>query len=284
MQKWLSHIFGQGGSGMTVRMLTAIMGSLALIATPIQASRPMPTVSLWRLDCGLLGKRKISNSCYLVRHGKTYLLWDTGLDSSLANKTDQVVNGRVMTMRDALSQQLKRLGLTPEDVSIIAISHPHYDHVGGAPSFPWARLLIGKRDYEALTTNPLVLTSRPQESLKGLAPWIGTRAPRDLVDGDYDVFGDGSVVMLDTPGHTPGHHSLMVKLRRSGPVLLTGDIYHSIDEYRHGIAPKNVNDPVAAIASDQRIKALVAKTNPLVIIAHEESDIGKLPLFPKPAD
>ena len=260
---------------------------LLALAIGLQASgaaaTPPSNVTLWRLDCGHFANA-VPVSCYLIRHGETYLLWDTGLNPDLAHKGEQKIGAHSVVLDESLPEQLAQLGLKPDDISIVALSHAHFDHVGGAVSLPEATLLIGRKDYDTVVGHPSVLTSHPQDLIQGLAPWISGGAREDLVDGDRDVFGDGTVVMLDTPGHTAGHHSLELRLRHTGTVILTGDLWHSQDEYDNGVSPKNIIDAAQSDASVRRIKAIAADSHATVIISHEARDISKLPAFPKPAD
>jgi len=270
-----------------MRRLWLLALAIGLQAVGLQASgagaAPQPDVTLWRLDCGRFANT-VPISCYLVRHGHAYMLWDTGLSPDLAHKGEQKVGAHTVTLDESLPEQLAQLGLKPEDIAIVAISHAHFDHVGGAASFPHATLLIGRKDYDTVVNNPSALTSHPQDLTRGLAPWLGGGSRKDLIDGDRDVFGDGSVVMLNTPGHTAGHHSLELRLRHTGTVILAGDLWHSLDEYTNGVSTKNVVDAAQSDASVRRIKAIAAANHATIIISHEGRDIGKLPAFPNAAD
>ncbi|HEY6715162.1 MAG TPA: MBL fold metallo-hydrolase, partial [Reyranella sp.] len=181
-------------------------------------------MSLARLDCGtpnpptLVNQRfsdtyaygdlklQLIYSCYLIKHGDDYLLWDAGHAMTTPNVAPKV----------SLVDQLAQLKLTPEQIKYVAISHYHGDHVGQAGSFPKSTLLIGKGDWDVLTSPkpPEMAVSAP------FANWIKGEGKVEAVPLDKDVFGDGSVIMLYTPGHTPGHHSLLVKLPQMGAVLV----------------------------------------------------------------
>lgn len=252
-------------------------------------------VILTRLDCGTVqlndadvlsdtyayqGQSKLLvDSCYLIRHGDEYMLWDTGLSAALKNAPAQNIGTLSMSLSVTLPEQLATLGVKPEQIKYIGISHYHYDHTGQAASFPGAILLIGKGDWEALSANP----PAPGVNAAPLALWIQQTAKVELVAGDKDVFGDGTVIMLSTPGHTPGHHSLLVRLRSKGPVLLTGDAVHSQENYdRNGVTSFNVSR-ADTLASISRIKELAANLKATVIIQHEARDVTKLPAFPEAA-
>lgn len=245
-----------------------------------RVSAAAPALAMWRLDCGSFTTRHLTDSCYLIRHGHELMLWDAGLGAELLHRPVRQRNGSLAVVHRTIASQLAILGLQPRQIDIVALSHVHADHIGQAASFAHARLIVGREDWDFLTASPPAAVLEPER----LRPWIEGRAPKTLVDGDYDVFGDDSVVMLATPGHTPGHHSLLVRLRTFGPVLLTGDLYDSrLQRRRQEPAPHDF-DRRAALQSFRRFETLAAKLHAIVIIQHEPADIGRLPSFPRAAD
>jgi len=179
----------------------------------------------------------------------------------------------VASLTTTIVEQLATLGLKPADIDIVGISHMHGDHTGQAKEFPAATLLIGKKDFDG---------SKGDKDPFG--PWRGPNAKVKAMDGgDVDVFGDGSVVAMNLPGHTPGHMALLVRLA-SGPVLLSGDLYHS-DEARakKGIPPFNTSR-ADTLASIDRFERVAKNLGARVIIQHEPADVAKLPAFPKAAE
>src|SRR5918995_3863528 len=205
-------------------MTKSIHGSIAAIAClaalPVFAQAPAE-VSLTRFDCaGGAGmadigrfsdtmahegkKLQLTASCYLIRHADRYLIWDTGYPAAAAGTTPSGP-----TVKVSLVEQLAQLKIKPEQINYVGISHYHPDHTGQAASFPQATLLIGKGDWDALTSTPPMQGANPTP----VTHWISGGGQLEVVPRDKDVFGDGSVVMLDTPGHTPGHHSLLVRLK-----------------------------------------------------------------------
>jgi glyoxylase-like metal-dependent hydrolase (beta-lactamase superfamily II) len=246
-------------------------------------------ISLARLDCGSAtiknfdkffsdkpglyesAPRDITDSCYLVRHGDQQMIWDTGFPASWKGQTHDLGD---LTVRidKTLAEQLAQVGLKPADIDIVGISHMHSDHTGQAAEMPQAELLIGKADFDQ---------TKGKDDPFG--SWRTEGAKVRAVTGDTDVFGDGSVVALHLPGHTPDHLALLVKLA-SGPVLLTGDLYHSRDaREKRGVPPFNTSRE-ETLQSMDTFEKLAKDTGAKVVIQHEPRDIARLPAFPKAAE
>jgi glyoxylase-like metal-dependent hydrolase (beta-lactamase superfamily II) len=274
------------------RIVMAAAGWLAL--TGLQAPpAPQAQISLWRLDCGEFvindfnaffsdtwqykpGPKRIVDSCYLIRHGDRYMLWDTGLPGELVGNP-QSSPAQTMTLNARLIDQLARIGVTPDRIELIGISHYHLDHLGQAADFPKAKLVIGAGDLAALKSETGAFI-QPQR----LQPWLEGGAPLVEARGDVDMFHDGRVVMLSMPGHTPGHYSLLVRLA-SGPVLLSGDLYHFTEQVANrGVPPFN-HDRADTLASMDRYDRIARNLGAKTIIQHEPADVAKLPPFPKAA-
>ena len=246
-------------------------------------------LSLTRLDCGSAdfkdmnaffsdrpgvyppGPGKVTDSCYLIRHGDQQMVWDTGLPAATKGKP-MVQDNMTGWIDRTLADQLQQLGVKPADVDVVGISHMHGDHVGQAAQFTNARLVIGKRDFE-------MLKGTPDDTLAG---WRAAGKPVTLASGDTDVFGDGSVVAIYLPGHTPDHLGLLVRLK-SGPVLLTGDVYHTTISRQERSLPGFNTSREQTLASMDKFEALAKKLNAKVVIQHEPDDIAKLPAFPAAA-
>lgn len=276
-----------------MRANLAIAAALLAVGLAGGARAAAPAVELWRLDCGAIWvgdldeysdtrayvgqSRRFTASCYLIRHGDAYMLWDTGLPKADLGKP--LVEGKAdsETLRTPIVDQLARLGIGPRQVSIVGISHYHFDHTGQAADFPAAKLLIGKDDLRRLR-EPGARAAKPLEH------WVAGGGDVEAVDGDKDVFGDGRVVMLALPGHTPGHHGLLVKLDRTGSVLLSGDVAHFRENLQTDGVPSFNTDRAQSLASLDRFRALARNLHATVIIQHDERDLPKLPTFPKSAD
>ncbi len=271
------------------RVLVRLMlGTLAIafVQAPARAQTP-PLVTLTRLDCGTnttptdVAPRfsdtyawpqlmiQLTFSCYLIQHGNEYMVWDTG------NPTGTTPTAPKTSLVNLLAQ----LKLTPAQIKYVAISHYHGDHTGQVGSLPNSTLLIGKGDWDALNDPKSAAAS----SAPSFANWISGGGKVEPLAGDKDVFGDGTVVILNTPGHTPGHHSLLVKLKEKGNVLITGDLAHFHENYDSNGVPTFNTDRAASLASLDRFKKIAANLKATVIIQHDARDIGKLPAFPAAA-
>lgn len=209
-------------------------------------------------------------SCYLVKHGDDYMMWDTG--------HAMTAPGGVVP-KVSLADQLAKLNVTPDQIKFVGISHFHADHTGQVASFPKATLLIGKGDWDGITSTPPM----PGANVPPFANWISGGGKVEPLPVDKDVFGDGTVVMLNTPGHTPGHHALLVRLKDKGVVLLSGDLAHFRENYdSDGVPNFNVNRS-ETIASIERFKQIASNLKATVIIQHDQRDVEKLPAFPAAA-
>ena len=278
---------------MLKRLAGAMLGWLALAGMQAPPA-PAAELSLWRLDCGQFvikqygaffsdtfqyprGPKNIVGSCYLIKHGDRYMLWDTGLTDELVGRPFDNET-QTLTVRRSLVDQLAQINVRPADIGTIGISHWHFDHTGQAGRFPQARLLMGRGDIELLRRTPPV----DPDSVRAMAHWLTGTGRLEPIDGDHDVFGDGRVVMLDLPGHTPGHYALLVRLA-SGPVLLSGDLYHFTEQVENrGVPPFN-HDRADTLASMDRYDRIARNLRARTIIQHEPADIAKLPAFPQAA-
>jgi N-acyl homoserine lactone hydrolase len=243
-----------------------------------------PEVTITRLDCGTSAaptdvggrftdtyaynglKVQLVFSCYLIKHGSDYLVWDSG----------QPMSAGAVAPKTSLVDLLAQLKLKPEQIKYVGISHYHGDHIGQVDSLPKSTLLIGKGDWDALTA----AKPNPGVNPAPFANWISGGGKVDPVMLDKDVFEDGTVVMLNTPGHTPGHHSLLVRLKEMGNVLLSGDLTHFQENYDSNGVPSFNTDRSASLASIDRFKKIAANQKATVIIQHDARDLGKLPAFP----
>jgi N-acyl homoserine lactone hydrolase len=222
---------------------------LAAGSQPTDRSRTRRAVSalrLYVLDCGAihvadtaryeLKREEVATSdlsvpCFLIAHPKGTLLWDVGAvpDSEWTPTGSKQVHRLELPdgqMRDidltrSLSEQLEELGYSPGAIQFLALSHYHYDHTANANTFAHATWLVRKVERDAMFGSPVPGTTRP-------ATYAALKTSKTtILDAEqYDVFGDGNVVIKSAPGHTPGHQVLYLRLAKTGPVLLSGDLYH----------------------------------------------------------
>lgn len=219
------------------------LGLLALAALALcglttggQAQTPASGVKLYIFDLGSLksGNPKplldrgvtvtdMSVVAYLIVHPRGTLLWDSGTIPDALVKPEGTTVARA-TVKKTLVGQLAEIGYKPADITYLALSHYHYDHSANANAFAGSTWLVQRPERAAMFPDtPPANPIDPDVSAK--FSQLKT-AKTVLLDGDHDVFGDGSVVILATPGHTPGHQSLFVKLANFGPLVLSGDLYH----------------------------------------------------------
>ena len=257
-----------------------------LVGQPAMAQAPAE-VTLTRIDCGTgatptdVGQRftdifaykdlklTFTFSCYLIKHGNEYMVWDTGFAPGGSPNAPKV----------GIVDRLKELNVTPDQVKYVGISHFHGDHTGQLAPFTNATLLIGKDDWDGVIATPPM----PGANVAGFKSWIDEKRKVEPLMQDKDVFGDGSVVVLRTPGHTPGHSSLLVRLKEMGPVFLTGDLVHFRENYETGGVPHFNFDRAKTVASIERMKGIAKNLNATVVIQHDMRDISKLPAFPAAA-
>ena len=271
---------------------TALLALPLALAAATPASKP--DLRLWRLDCGSLWtanldemsdtraylgqSKKFVASCYLIRHGDAYLLWDAGLSRDALHQPLTQGAADSESLATTVVDQLAQLGIEPAQIAMVGISHYHFDHIGQAADFPQAKLLIGQGDFD-------VLSQPGQEArAKRLSPWMQEGAKVEKVRGDHDVFGDGRVVMLNLPGHTPGHHGLLVQLPKRGAVLLSGDVVHLRENLESAGVPSFNTDRAQSLSSMDRFSKLARNLDATLIIQHEEQDVAKLPAFPEAAE
>ncbi len=271
---------------------------IAGLVLPFMVPAPVPAspvtgasakIAIWRLDCGGFDidistfsdtfdyarqRRVLVNSCYLIRHGERLFLWDTGLPLQLPKSWRDL--GAIAPKR-SIVRQLADIGVTPDQIGLIGISHWHPDHMSQAADFPGAKLMIGAQDWEAFRS------ANARSSLDIMQPWLSGKAVVEPIGKDKDVFGDGRVVMLSTPGHTAGHHSLMVRLDAGRTVILTGDLSNMRESYDRDLVQSENVSRADTLASLARLKAIARRFKATVIVQHEAADVGKLPAFPRHA-
>jgi glyoxylase-like metal-dependent hydrolase (beta-lactamase superfamily II) len=207
---------------------------------------------------------RFMDRCYLIEHPRGMLLWDTGLADGLAVHVDGLVAGQYrLVVERTLPECLTGVGTSVDEVSLVGFSHLHSDHAGNARLFPHATLLAGAREWEtALQPDPPYgYNPTHYEMLRG--------QQRIETDDGYDVFGDGAVVILATPGHTPGHQALLLRLDETGPLVLTCDLAYSIADWHARRAPGWNTSFDDTWRSMDRIDELVAELGARMLSHHD---------------
>jgi len=248
-----------------LRLYVFDCGSLR-IADPGRFSLTMDEVSTLEL----------SVPCYLIEHPDGTLLWDAGLFDSLVEGSPHTqANGTVTTVTATLRAQLEELGYQPADITCLALSHLHYDHAGNANDFAVATWLVQRPEHEAAFGDAQGFFDR---ALYGELE-IGETM---LLDGDHDVFGDGTVVIKSAPGHTPGHQVLFVDLAETGPLVLSGDLYHFPENRTLKRVPTFNFDEAQTLASMDAVEDFLFESGATLWTEHDfvaNALLDKLPAY-----
>lgn len=208
-------------------------------------------------------------SLALIKTPAGSLVFDTGHAMDVASSGPYAVQPPPA----ALATQLAEVGESLEDVDFLSFSHVHFDHTGRANDVTDDTTVIWQEaEWE------LALAARSHDAFGVLPPTYLELLdnPRLVVDGDLDVFGDGRVRLLSLPGHTPGSQGLWVDLPHTGPVLLTGDLYHFAEMREHGRVPPFNTDAAETRASMARLEAIAKATGAEVWVTHDPDQIPTL--------
>ena len=217
----------------------------------------VPDLSRWSPGVNVGKKTEYVTNCYLIKHAQGYMLWEMGVGDELANVPEGRGSFTRWRLARTLASQLDEIKVKPSDVKFVAASHTHPDHIGNVELFPQAMLLMQKAEYEWPGANN--------------APRFKPSHPATKLEGDYDVFGDGSVTLLSTPGHTPGHQSILVRLARTGPILISGDATHFRENWDYRRVPSFNVDVQKTLTSMDRIAAILAHTRAQFWIHHDKA-------------
>jgi N-acyl homoserine lactone hydrolase len=252
---------------------------------------------LYRLDCGHslandesvwtpgenVGRSiEFSSTCWLIKRGSEWVLWDTGVPESALNDPkgwSTLPKLIVYHLDKTITGQLAEIGLKPSDITYVALSHTHGDHIGNVSLFPDSTVLMQRIEYSWISS-----PDGPNDNvnqLKALArKLLGTPKQLKLLDGDTDVFGDGSVTLISTPGHTPGSQSLLVHLKNAGFIILSGDVVHLGRNFEKDIVPALNTDKAASIASMDKVRKMIATYRAKLFINHDKAQADTLKLLP----
>ena len=215
--------------------------------------------------------------CYLIENGDQRLFWDGGLPLSLVGSKDlELEPGMKVSYPRSVLDQLQDINLTPADIDMVAFSHFHFDHIGAADAFADSTLLINKREYTAA----FLQADQYEIFDPSLYSKLAGADRVELTDADYDVFGDGSVILISAPGHTPGHQVLLVKLANTGPILLSGDLYHFEFSRRHQRVPAFNTDKAQTLKTMQTIEQRLEQEGATLWLEHSQALADSLNLAP----
>jgi N-acyl homoserine lactone hydrolase len=278
------------------RALLATLAAIVLLGTGFAAgAQPAPPpagVRLYIFDLGWLKSANpqplldrgvtvtdMSVVAYLIVHPRGTLLWDSGTISDDQVKPGGTTIARA-TVHKTLSGQLAEIGYRPADITYLALSHYHYDHSANANQFAGSTWLVQRPERAAMF--PDTLPANPIDP-DVTAKFSALRNAKTVVlDGDRDVFGDGTVVILSTPGHTPGHQSLLVRLAKFGPLVLSGDLYHYPAErtLKDFLPFAGRGNDAEEAASKAKVEALLKETGAVLWIQHDIIADAKLKKSP----
>jgi glyoxylase-like metal-dependent hydrolase (beta-lactamase superfamily II) len=273
-------------------MLLAILFTAPFAMSQQSKAQPPKSVRLYVFDCGSLNipdttpyqlkKEELATSymsvaCFLVAHPKGTLIWDAGAvpDSSFKPGVTSATL-RYATSVKSLTSQLAEIGYAPADITYLSLSHFHWDHVGNANVFANSTWLVRKLERDIMFSEPPSPRTEPANysALKNSKTTIITKP-------DYDVFGDGSVVIKSTPGHSPDHQVLFLKLAKTGPVVLSGDLYHYPEERKLNKIPTTEFNAAQTVTSRAALEAFLKKAGAQLWIQHDFTANAKLKKSPQ---
>lgn len=235
-------------------------------------------LELFSQDTTYQGQTKeFADAFYVISHPKGNLIWDTGLPEALAGMPEPFTSpdgNFTVSRKDSVVNQLKQIGLSPGDFKYIALSHTHFDHTGTANTFKDATWLVQETEYDFITSEESQKTNT--DSYNAIKELVHVKK----LNGDFDVFGDGTVVIKSMPGHTPGHQVLYLNLAEHGPTLLSGDLYHLYENREHQRVPIFNFDVDQTKASMKAFEAFAKEKNAKVYLQHQKEDFNKMPKSP----
>jgi N-acyl homoserine lactone hydrolase len=273
--------------------LTILIAPLAAHAQR-KAPPPPKSLRLYVFNCGSLdisdperfrftkqelATTNLSVGCYLIVHPKGTLMWDVGAvpDNALKPGQASALEGYA-TITETLRSQLEKIGYEPSDIEYLAFSHYHYDHVANANQFASATWLVRQVERDAMFAPVL-----PNKQMNP-ANYSALKNSKTIIiptGDDYDVFGDGTVVIKYAPGHTPGHQVLFLKLKKTGPIVLSGDLYHYPEERKLGRVPTFETDQQQTVATREKIEAFLKESGAQLWIQHDYAAFAKLKKAPQ---
>jgi len=300
--------------GVFLRSSLCVLVALLVVAgrTVAQASPPkIKSLRVYVMNCGLLtrgdpmmrfgltidqvgGLTDLVTPCFLIAHPKGTILWDVGMvpdrlvkpggNATIVGNTanwtaEQVYKTPPDTVGPtivfhSLKEQLAAIGYQPTDITYLILSHGHVDHVANANDYAGSTWIVQKAERD-------FMFSAQSRNTSSFANYKELEHAKTVeLNGDHDVFGDGTVVIKSTPGHTPGHQSLFLNLKKAGPILITGDLYHYEAGRELNIVPPGRDDVAQTTASRATIEQLVRDTHAKVWIQHSLRNFRELKTSP----
>lgn len=240
----------------------------------------------YRLTEAEVDEIPLSIASYLIVHPRGVLLWDAGAVADAERIAGGVgVEQRVLRadgqerfvkLGPPLLEQLGAAGYAPSDVTHLALSHLHWDHTADANAFAQATWLVRQIERDAMFAAEPPGGARPS-TYSALA----NSRTEIITDEEHDVFGDGTVIIKHAPGHTQGHQVLYVKLAQTGPVLLSGDLYHYPQERTLNRLPTFEFSEEQTRVAREDIEEFLARTGAALWIQHELAAHRKLKKSPE---
>lgn len=264
--------------------------SLAAQTPAHHPPKPPKSLRLYVFDCGVLkpadakafGFDKVavlemSVPCFLVVHPKGTMIWDAGVvpDSDFKGDGSPVKQGFIEVAKP-FKPQLEAIGYEPEDIQYVAFSHYHIDHTANANMFAGSTWLVEQAERDIMFSDK----PAPVRVEKNYSALKGSKTKIVPADADYDVFGDGTVIIKPAQGHTPGHQVLFLKLRKTGPVLVAGDLYHYNEERNTDHVPNFEYNKEQSLANRAKIEEFLKTSGAQLWIEHDYAANMKLKKAP----
>lgn len=222
--------------------------------------------------------KEFANAYYVIQHPKGNLMWDAGLPESLVAMDEPFTSpdgAFTVSRKDSLHHQLEKIGMSIQDIDYLSLSHTHFDHVGHASLFKKATWLVQEKEYKWVTGDEArEANSDSYNAIKDLDKI-------ELINGDYDVFGDETVILKFMPGHTPGHQVIFLDLKDHGPLLLSGDLYHFSENREFKRIPIFNYDLEQTRESMKQFEAFAKERGAKVYLQHQKEDFLSMPKAPE---
>ncbi|WP_222982838.1 N-acyl homoserine lactonase family protein [Flagellimonas meishanensis] len=221
--------------------------------------------------------REFADAFYVISHPKGNLMWDGGLPEGLVGMPEPFTSpdgAFTVSRKDSVAHQLASIGMTVDDIDYFSVSHTHFDHIGHANVFKGSTWLVQEKEYDFITSE------ETQKNNPDNYNAIKELTNIKKINGDYDVFGDGSVIMKFMPGHTPGHQVLYLNLAEHGPLLLSGDLYHFDENREYRRVPIFNYDVAQTKESMAAFEAFAEEKGAKVYLQHSKADFEKFPKAP----